>query len=160
MQRTSWIIGGSVVVAVVIVAVALFALSKDETPAERLGDETAGVVVNGAQERAQDRAAQSDLLNAMAAALTYFVDADTYTGWNPNSAPQIEPYLEWSGDGPVEKGMVSINYATGDQVVMSTMSESGQAFCVAYDAASGAGTLFGRADTDGATDTSACAGGW
>ena len=81
MQRTLWIIGGSVVLAAVIVAVVLFALSKDDTPAERLGDETAGVVVNGAQERAQDRAAQSDLRNAMAAALTYFVDADTYTGF-------------------------------------------------------------------------------
>ena len=35
----------------------------------------------GARQRAQDRAAQSDLRNAIAAAKTFYTDGDTYTGF-------------------------------------------------------------------------------
>ncbi len=36
----------------------------------------------GARARAQDRAAQSDLRNGLAAAKTFFTDDDTYTGFD------------------------------------------------------------------------------
>ena len=35
----------------------------------------------GARQRAQDRAAQSDLRNAIAAAKKFYTDGDTYTGF-------------------------------------------------------------------------------
>src|SRR5438270_4012540 len=64
----------------------------------------------GARTRAQDRAAQSDLRNAIAAAKTYFSDSDTYTGFDTGcnaaaacaagSPPAlVEPSLPWYGAG-------------------------------------------------------------
>jgi type IV pilus assembly protein PilA len=47
----------------------------------------------GARKRAQDRAAQSDLRNALAAAKTCFTDSDTYTGCTDAKLKQIEPSL-------------------------------------------------------------------
>ena len=51
----------------------------------------------GARQRAQDRAAQSDLRNGIAAAKTYFTDGDTYTGFDAPHAEGIEPSLTWVG---------------------------------------------------------------
>ncbi len=46
----------------------------------------------GARQRAQDRAAQSDLRNGIAAAKTFFTDGDTYTGFAAAGiAEGIEP---------------------------------------------------------------------
>ena len=44
---------------------------------------------------------------------------------------------------------------------MSTMSASGQTFCIADRIfGSAAGTEYGRIDAYGAADTATCAGGW
>ena len=49
----------------------------------------------GARQRAQDRAAQSNLRNGLAAAKTFFTDADLYTGFTVAIATGIEPSLTW-----------------------------------------------------------------
>src|SRR3989442_14171459 len=54
----------------------------------------------GARKRAQDRAAQSNLRNAIAAAQTYFTDSDSYLSFNAPAAQAIEPSLTWKRAAP------------------------------------------------------------
>jgi type IV pilus assembly protein PilA len=99
----------------------------------------------GARRRAQDRAAQSDLRNALAAAKVFFTDDDTYTGFTAAEGEDIEPSLDWlvvAGDD-----RVLITNAAGGEVVIVADSESGASFCIAdSSAAGGAGTVRGRTD--------------
>ena len=113
----------------------------------------------GARQRAQDRAAQSDLRNAIAAAKVHFTDGDTYTGFDGGTvAADIEPSLNWVlADGAAAQGSVTINTANGPVVEMSTLSASGQPFCILDDTSGAPGTTFGNVDATGAVD---CAGGW
>ena len=53
----------------------------------------------GARQRAQDRAAQSNLRNGIAAAKTFFTDGDMYTGFNAAAGAAIEPSLTWVDGG-------------------------------------------------------------
>jgi hypothetical protein len=105
----------------------------------------------------QDDAAKADLRNALVAAKTFWTDGSTYTGWGPSAGASIEPALSWGDAGPASVGTVSIDFAGGSQVVMSTMSASGAAFCIADDA--DLGTSYGAVDAHGATVASGCAGG-
>jgi len=113
----------------------------------------------GARTRAQDRAAQSNLRNAIAAAKTFFTDGDTYTGFDAGTAAaDIEPSLTWVlTDGAATQDTVTINTANGPVVEMSTLSASTQPFCILDDASGAPGTTFGNVDATGAT---VCAGGW
>ena len=112
----------------------------------------------GARQRAQDRAAQSDLRNAIAAAKTYFTDGDVYTGFDASGeAAAIEPSLSWvTTSAAATQGEVTINQATDTVVEMSTLSASGQVFCILDDTSGAPGTTFGNVDGDAV----ACAGGW
>jgi type IV pilus assembly protein PilA len=159
MERGPWIIGGSIVLAAAIVAMALLVVLKDD-PAEPERPGVASAILEGAEQRAQDRSAQSSLRNAIAAADVFFTDGDTYAGWGPEVAGQIEPYLAWSSDAPTAVDVVSINLANAEQVVMSTLSASGQPFCIAKNVAPGGGQYLGTVDAVGATSATACAGGW
>src|SRR3954462_8054949 len=49
----------------------------------------------GARTRAQDRAATSDLRNALANGAVFFTDKDTYVGFNAAAALLVEPNLAW-----------------------------------------------------------------
>src|SRR5207244_12588493 len=62
----------------------------------------------GARQRAENRAAESDLRNGLAAAKTFFTDADVYTGFNTacgaaadscTTADGVEPSLTWDNAG-------------------------------------------------------------
>jgi type IV pilus assembly protein PilA len=112
----------------------------------------------GARQRAQDRAAQSDLRNALAAAKTFFTDDDTYVGFDAASAASdIEPSLLWvTTSAPAVAGSVTINQATATVVEMSELSASGQVFCILDDTSGAPGTTFGNVDGHAAV----CAGGW
>ena len=111
----------------------------------------------GARERAQNRAAQSNLRNALAAAKTYFVDDETYVGFNEAEGLAIEPSLAWEEtDGAATQNVVTINTAAATSIEMSTLSASGDFFCV-LDQSTGPGTTLGNVDATGAT---ACAGSW
>lgn len=151
MQRTPWIIGVVVVLAVVINA--MMNIANEAGSPDREAPASA---------EAQDRAAQSDLRNALAAAKTYTVD-DSYKGFDPTVGAMIEPSLSYAGDRTATAGVISINLVTKTELVMSTVSGSGLAFCIA-DVASGSntvtGTTFGRVDAVGVKSSAACDGGW
>ncbi|MEX2458752.1 MAG: prepilin-type N-terminal cleavage/methylation domain-containing protein [Actinomycetota bacterium] len=102
----------------------------------------------GARRRAQDRAAQSDLRNALVAAKVFFTDGDTYTGFDETQGEDIEPALEWD---PLLVGVgedvVWIKLAAAGEVVIVADSASGASFCIADDSsAGGEGTVRGRDD--------------
>lgn len=105
------------------------------------------------REDVQDREAQSDLRNALAAARAYYTDWDSYRGFSLRTARSFEPTLIWSGDAPASPGVVTINYVRGSRLVMSTRSESGRAFCIADEARD---VTFGTRDAVGATSPRDC----
>ena len=59
----------------------------------------------GARQRAQDRGAQSNLRNGLAAAKVHYTDNEVYSGFNVAAAEAIEPSLEWvvAGDPAVNQ---------------------------------------------------------
>jgi hypothetical protein len=159
VQRAPWIIGGSIVLAAAILAAALVVTSRPASPAE--DSPARETLLIAAQRLAQNRSAQSALRNALVAAKTHYTDALSYAGFDPELGEAIEPSLAWYPDTPAVLGAISINLATGDDVVLSTKSETGQAFCIAeHDEGPTAGTYYGRVDALGATDATSCAGGW
>ena len=104
----------------------------------------------GARARAQDRAAQSDLRNALTAEKTVYTDGQTYDGSAANMKT-VEPSLSWTTVGTVTaKITLSVGDAVtaGDKgvVCISEASKGGTVFSIA-DVATGpnAGTFFGKA---------------
>jgi type IV pilus assembly protein PilA len=111
----------------------------------------------GARKRAQDRAAQSDLRNAIAAAKTFFTDGDTYAGFDTTAAQGIEPSITWSADAAATTAhQVYINVANSTTVAMTALSASGQVFCIKD--VSTTGTVEGS--TDAHTGPGTCTGSW
>lgn len=143
----------------VIVAVAiLITSSQDSVPS---GETSGPQEFIEAQTLAFDRAAQADLRNALVAAKTHYTDGSTYAGFDPEVAKFIEPSLTWYANTSAIPGGISINLATDDDVVLSTKSESGQAFCIAeHDELPDLGTYYGRMDAIGSADAMSCTGGW
>ena len=83
----------------------------------------------GARERAQNRAAQLGLRNAVAAAKTFFTDDDTYTGFDEAAAEDIEPSLDFVlGNASTGPDQVAIQVATGNDLLMVAHSDSGTDF--------------------------------
>jgi len=106
----------------------------------------------GARERAQDRGAQSNLRNGLAAAKVWFTDAELYTGFTAAEGDIIEPSLTWDDDGTAAPvGTVDIAIATATDMHLVAQSASGTYFCV-HDA-SPSGTTYGSGGTYGAVDT-------
>jgi hypothetical protein len=91
----------------------------------------------GARTRAQDRAVQSDLRNALTAEKTYYTDSQAYSS-DAATMKQIEPSLGWGTTVRVHVG-----YA-GQAVCLGDKSASGTNFVLA-DVAAGqyAGTYYG-----------------
>ncbi len=113
----------------------------------------------GARQRAQDRGAQSDLRNAMAAAKTYFTDGDTYNGFDNTDGEAIEPSLTWIALADPAVGQVAVGVVDGsdsdttanDSVLMVAESASGTFFCIADDPL--VGTTYGSGASYAAVDT-------
>jgi type IV pilus assembly protein PilA len=105
----------------------------------------------GARSRAQDRAAQSNLRNALTAEKTYYTDKQAYTATGSDLTP-IEPSLTYNADAtPTVNNQIYIavstatNGATNDQVVLATKSASGTCFFVKDIAdTSASGTTYGK----------------
>lgn len=126
----------------------------------------------GARTRSQNRAAQSDLRNALTAAKVYYADNDTQDyGFAAADLTDVHANLPFvAGNAPAdgEVGFISLANTDGviDQaVVFINRSASGTWFCL-LDEASGsrAGTFYGEAlppATGADLDTLAeCVGGW
>jgi type IV pilus assembly protein PilA len=107
----------------------------------------------GARERAQNRAAQSDLRNGMAAAKTFFTDSDSYLGFDESAADAIEPSLGWVAFADPAVGEVAVDQpdGTGGDVLMVSESGSGDFFCIYDDSPAGttfdSGAAFADVDT-------------
>lgn len=146
-----WLLPAGAIGLIVGTIIALRALAGSEPEAS--------APLDALRARAQDRSAQSDLRNAMTAAKAYFVAGDTYDGFDPPAAEAIEPNILWMWNQPAEAGLVTINLARGDVVVLSTRSESGAAFCIAEESAV---IVYGRKDAVDARGAADCgsAPGW
>jgi type IV pilus assembly protein PilA len=114
----------------------------------------------GARVQAQDRAATSELRTGLAAALTYFAEADNWNGFDAAEGEVAEPTLDWidGGDPPADEISIEIN--SGSNLLLIRRSISGTYFCVAQVNSSpatqrGSGTNFASVD-----EISECVGGW
>ena len=102
----------------------------------------------GARERAQDRAAQSDIRNAFTAEKVYYTDNQEYTATTAD-LKAIEPSLTFvTATTPDDTG-VAVN-VTSDVLYLGLESASGTCFYL-KDTPSGAtaGTQYAKADTCG-----------
>src|SRR5687767_15540586 len=70
----------------------------------------------GLRQRAQNRAAQSDLRNALTGAKAFYTDAETFTGFLA-AAPSIEPSITWAAAGSATA--VGVRVASGNDVVLT-----------------------------------------
>jgi type IV pilus assembly protein PilA len=105
----------------------------------------------GARTRAQDSAAKARLKNGLTGAKAFFVNAGTYDGFTAAAAVAEEVGLEWTGDVPSSVGRVAINYAGGNFLVLSTMSESKKSFCIlSYEGGGAPPLIRGWGDARGA----------
>lgn len=121
----------------------------------------------GARQRAQNRAAQSNLRNGLAAAKTYYATAGRYTGFTAAVGTGIEPSLTWAaavGSGHVV-GRVYIGApaVSVTQIRLIALSASGRFFCI-KDVAAGTtpvprtyyGSGAGYANVNAATGVNSC----
>lgn len=100
----------------------------------------------GARSSAQDRAAQSNLRNALTAEKVFYVDNEVYTNVVAD-LQAIEPSLDWAGM------TVNIDALNDQYVCLEIVSSSGETFYL-KDIASGAGvagTFYGNG-----TDVASC----
>jgi type IV pilus assembly protein PilA len=115
----------------------------------------------GARTRASDRAAQSTLRNALAAALSYQAGKQDFNGFDVPTAYDQESGVTWEAQGTIpQAGQVTIQVATGDQLDLVSRSQSGKFFCVgqipnAPATSYGQGTQFTDVDT-----VQECTQGW
>lgn len=114
----------------------------------------------GARTRAQDKAAESNLRTAVAAALTYYAELGDYTGFDVNQGKLAEPTLTWMTPGPPVVGQIDIEVAGGQNLLLIDLSQSGTYFCLAQLAVSPAFDK-GKSQTFANINTIAnCQGGW
>ena len=118
----------------------------------------------GARARAQDRAAQSSLRNALVAAKTIYTDDSDYATADDVGLAAVEPSLTYTGaavdsTGPTEVSVQAGALAGDQDWAAAAMSESGTCFWI-YDVATGPGTSFGTgaAATCGGEDADGAAG--
>src|SRR5262249_34795080 len=120
----------------------------------------------GARNRAQDRAAQSSLRNALTAAKTAYTDNSDYSKSTDADLPAIEPSLTYANGTTASTGFKDISIdvtdsvsGNGDQQVWSAaaLSKSGTCFYISDTAVgASAGTLYGS-DTSSTASTN-CTG--
>lgn len=107
----------------------------------------------GARQRAQDRAAQSDLRNALAAEKVFYVDNEAYTALAADLTP-IEPSFTFTAADVLP----AIDAADDQVVCLTAVSASGTTF-VLGDIATGAnaGTHYGSAALGACTNAAVAA---
>jgi type IV pilus assembly protein PilA len=120
----------------------------------------------GARERAQDRAAQSSLRNALVAAKTAYTDESDYSTATDADLDDIEPSLTYVGPAVDSAAPTTVSVQVSDAGAVvdqvwsgAAMSESGTCFWIT-DNATGPGTRYGTgaAATCGGEDADAAAG--
>ncbi|HVL32842.1 MAG TPA: prepilin-type N-terminal cleavage/methylation domain-containing protein [Actinomycetota bacterium] len=108
----------------------------------------------GARERAQDKAAQSNIRNAVESAEVYYTDNEEYTA-DVAVMEDLEPQLDW-GNANAAEGGVQI-FANDQLVIARSESAAGTVYCMAKIATNdpggtyNAGTYYARACTGAET---------
>jgi type IV pilus assembly protein PilA len=112
----------------------------------------------GARERAQNRAAQSSLRNALTAAKTIFTDANDYTDATVSELGVVEPSLTFAAAGTASTGPNVVSVATPNATTFSAaaLADSGDCFWI-KDVSTGPGTTFGTGLTCTGTAANAAA---
>jgi type IV pilus assembly protein PilA len=92
----------------------------------------------GARQRAQNRAAQSSLRNALTAAKTIYTDAQNYTGATDVAMEAVEPSLNYVAAAAVSanQNTVSVN-GNGGVFAAAAMSASGTCYYIKENVATG-----------------------
>jgi prepilin-type N-terminal cleavage/methylation domain-containing protein len=98
---------------------------------------------NGARQRANDRAMQSSLRNALTASKAVYVDGQDYTLATPArlNAEGVPVKFVAANQAPSSVNEISVDAVSASYIVLSGQSKSGTCFYVADDA-NGAGTTF------------------
>jgi type IV pilus assembly protein PilA len=114
----------------------------------------------GARTRAQDRAMTSELRSGLAGALTYFAETESWDLFDAAAAGAAEPNLSWLDGGDPPVGRISIEVASGWDLLLVGQSGSGSYFCIAQvrthpSTSLGVGSSFAAVDT-----IAECTGGW
>jgi type IV pilus assembly protein PilA len=115
----------------------------------------------GARDRANDRAAQSSLRNALAAAKTIFTDDDSYVGASTTELEATEPSLTYVGSATdsTDANTVSVdvyqNVTANDSFSAAALSASGTCFWINDESPSGTFYGTGTAATCAGDDANA-----
>ena len=102
----------------------------------------------GARNRANDRAAQSSLRNALTAAKVLFTDSQDYTSATVSALKAEEPSLNIVGPAVASTSakMVSVDGATSTTFYAAAFSKAGTCFYIKDNSATGGqGTTYGKA---------------
>ena len=113
----------------------------------------------GARKRAQDRAAQSSLRNALTAAKTMYTDSSSFAAADESATGLItvEPSLTYAAAGTASTGPKNVSVsATADTWAAAAKSDSGNCYWIKEVAT--AGTTFGSGATCTGTAALAAAG--
>ena len=114
----------------------------------------------GARQRAQDRAAQSDLRNGLTAEKTVYTDAQTYDTAAQIQAAQVETSLKWTTTLTAVVGD-AVNAGDKGVVCLSEASKSGTKFNIAdVSAGPSAGTFFNKGGDCTTLTPATLAGAW
>jgi type IV pilus assembly protein PilA len=106
----------------------------------------------GARQRAQDKAAQSSLRNALTASKTIYTDSEDYADATDAVLADVEPSLTFPGTGTAgastDPKEVSVSLAGAPEViVMAARSSSSKCFYI-RDNTNGPGTEFASSPSD------------
>src|SRR5437867_3153190 len=98
----------------------------------------------GARTRADNRAAQSSLRNAIASAKSAFTDQDTYVGVDSAKMTTLEPALTFVANNVASAGPNSVSVKPVDAVtfVEADLSKSGQCYAMKDVIANPGGTTY------------------
>ena len=88
----------------------------------------------GARERAQNRAAQSSLRNALVAAKTAYTDVSDYSTATAALLPAIEPSLTYQAGASTGPNVISVDIPSVNVWSAAAMSDSGVCFWISDDA--------------------------
>jgi type IV pilus assembly protein PilA len=116
----------------------------------------------GARQKAQDRAAQSDLRNALTAVKTAYVDSQSYSADQTSAAwASVEPSLTFTTGASTSAGQISTDAKAADTVVLANYSASGKCWYIedVTGAAGGntAGTFYASGPASGSSCTASSA---
>ena len=115
----------------------------------------------GARTRAQNKAAQSDLRNALVAAKTLYTDTSSYAGATATGLATVEPSLVFVSGAGTTAAVGVMATPTATLWAANRQSASGDCFAISDNAASGAtgGTRYGQTANTTCTAISAAVTG-